>query len=112
NNGTFTATGGAPITGSGTFVNSGTINRTLTNQTNVISAPFNNNGTIVGNNGELDIASSGTDTGSYAISAVCIVAFSGGVRTLTAASSVPAGMSGLLRFNGANVTVNGTFTPG
>ena len=64
---------------------------------------FSNTGIVNINAGSLNISGNGTDTGTYALAAGTTLAFSGGTRTLSAASN-PAGGSGLT-VSGGTVTL-------
>ena len=111
NNGTFHVTDDADILlqdfgGSrprfdnvGTFTKSGAATETI------ISTEFNNSGNVNLNSGYLSLYD-GTDSGSYTLSPLTELSFYGGVRTLSATSSISG--PGKVGVYGGNVTVDGT----
>ena len=108
NNGTFDITGAAPVSGLGTFINSGTLTKSAGGNSQ-ISTTFNNTGSVNVNAATLTLSNGGTDSGSYASSAGMTLDLTG-ARTLTGTSVVGASMAGTFSV-GANVTSSGTFTP-
>ena len=109
NNGTFSYTGAASITGGGTFVNNGTLTKT-TATSSMIGVVFNNNGTVNANGGTLKIAGGGTDNGSYASTIGNFLEFAGN-RSLSSTGQIGSAAAGTTSFTANTFTDNGTFTP-
>jgi uncharacterized repeat protein (TIGR01451 family) len=112
NQGTFTITGGGTMstTGGGSVINTGTFAKSAGGPTTIATA-FDNSGTVNVTSGTLSFGGGGTDSGQYTSSAGTTIAFTGGTRTLTAASAIAAGAAGTTTIAGANLTTAGTFTP-
>ncbi|ANL30128.1 phosphatidic acid phosphatase protein (plasmid) [Rhizobium phaseoli] len=89
----------AAVNNQGTFIKSGSA------ATSTILAVFNNSGTVDVQSGILDLFSGGTDVGAT-YKGVGTVRFSGGTRTLNAASSIT---TANVVFSGGTTTVNGTY---
>ncbi|WP_432444791.1 hypothetical protein, partial [Rhizobium leguminosarum] len=90
----------AAVNNQGTFIKSGSA------ATSTITAVFNNSGTVDVQSGTLDLSSGGTDVGAT-YKGVGTVQFSGGTRTLDAASSI----TGNVTFSSSGTTIiNGTYT--
>jgi cell division septation protein DedD len=93
-----------PIVG---VMNSGTVIKTGATGTTTIGVPFSNSGTVGVESGAVSFSSNGTDTGSFYVAGAGTLNFTGGARTLQAASSVSG--AGTVGCAGATVNVGGSY---
>ncbi len=85
--------------------NQGTFTKSGSAASSTISTTFNNTGTVNVQSGTLNLSGSGTDAGA-SYSGTGTIQFSGGTRTLDAASSITVANA---TFSGGTTTVNGTY---
>jgi hypothetical protein len=102
---TFNLASDGIMSGTGTFNNAGTFQKTAGTNGSYISCIFNNTGTINAQTGPIYFESTGTQSGSLSINNGATVQFFSGTSTWNGASSSGAGT---LLFNGGTGIFNGT----
>jgi len=92
--------------GTGTFVKAAPMSGVV--GITVVGAPFNNDGAVTVEAGELRLQSGGDSTGSLTVDPGATLRFNGGTHNLSAASSVVS--DGTVVFDAGTVNVSGTYT--
>jgi phage baseplate assembly protein gpV len=114
NEGTFLAQANAQLVGSGEFDNAGDFDKNSSSGMTTLALVFNNGGSVEVETGTLDVASTGTSTGSMSVSAGAVLLFNGGTYDLTSSSSVAG--DGTVQFGTSdffgtgNPVVSGTYS--
>jgi len=91
-------------------IGTGTIQKSAGTGTALVSAPFNNDGSVAANLGQLAFSAAGTHTGSFSAASNANITFTTG-NTFSGTSSLTG--SGEIAFNGGTSTIgSGTVTPG
>ena len=102
----FASNFGSTDTGATAVMNNqGTFTKSGSAATSTISTTFNNSGIVNVQSGTLVLSGSGTDVGA-SYTGTGTIQFSGGTRTLDAASSITAANA---TFSGGTTTINGTY---
>ena len=105
NAGTFEHQTDAQISGTGTFNNPGTVQRTTSAGNATISCVFHNTGAVDVQSGELSLQDNGTHTGSFDATGA-LLRFSGGTHSLSASTSVT---GTAVEVGNGTITMNGSY---
>jgi len=109
NNGSFEDKGDFSLSGSLTFNNAGTFTKTSGTGTTQIQngVAFNNSGTVLINNGTLSLEGGDVSSGSFTVTALATLQFSGGTHFLTADSAISG--NGTVIFSGGVTNIGGGY---
>ncbi len=94
-------------TGTNSFNNSGTLQKTAGSGTSTITALLNNTGSLTSSAGELALNGGGTHSGAFSAGTGAILTFGGGTHAIGATSTVSA--AGVIRFSGGTADIAGTY---